>query len=133
MLTVMQTTWTFQSCRTSTSTNTTVFKMRYLYIWTNHLGRTCYGITSNPDTRKRKYEGHNGFEVNWLKLYAGPSNHIADLEDRIKGEFWDHLFQTTTGKYEWIRETVSTEQVIQWLEWEIENTYNGLIGEASEE
>ena len=105
--------------------------MRYLYIWTNHLGRTCYGITSNPDTRKRKYEGHNGFEVNWLKLYAGPSNHIEDLEDRIKGEFWDHLFQTTTGKYEWIRETVSTEQVIQWLEWEIENTYDGLIGETN--
>lgn len=105
--------------------------MRYLYIWANHLGKTCFGITSNPDNRKRKYEGHNGFEVNWLKLYVGPDNHIEDLEDKIKQEFWDHLFETGIGKYEWIQETISTEQVIKWLEWEIENTYDSIIVESN--
>jgi len=90
--------------------------MRYLYIWSNHLGRTCFGITSNPETRKRKYEGHTGFEVTWTRLYEGPANHIEDL-----------VFQTNTGKYEWIRETVSTEQILNWLDWECENTYNNLI------
>ncbi len=105
--------------------------MRYLYIWANHLGKTCFGITSNPDNRKRKYEGHNGFEVNWLKLYVGPDNHIEDLEDKIKHEFWDHLFETGIGKYEWIQETVSTEHVIKWLEWEIENTYDSIIVESN--
>ena len=94
------------------------------------MGRTCFGITSNPDNRKRKYEGHTGFEVNWTKLYAGPSNHIEDLEDRIKSEFWDHLFYTTTGKYEWIREDINTDQIIQWLEWEVENTYENVINEV---
>jgi hypothetical protein len=101
--------------------------MRYLYIWANHLGKTCFGITSSPDNRKRKYEGHNGFEVNWLKLYSGPDNHIEDLEDRIKSEFWNHLFETGNGKYEWIQETVSTEHIVSWIEWEIENTYSNLI------
>jgi hypothetical protein len=110
-----------------------VSKMRYLYIWSNHVGRTCFGITSNPENRKRKYEGHNGFEVNWLRLYSGPANHIEDLEDRIKGEFWDHMFATGTGKYEWIQETVSTEQILNWLDWECENTYSNQIKEVENE
>jgi len=65
--------------------------------------------------------------VTWTRLYEGPANHIEDLEDRIKREFWNQLFQTNTGKYEWIRETVSTEQILNWLDWECENTYNNLI------
>lgn len=101
--------------------------MRYLYIWANHVGRTCFGITSNPENRKRKYEGHNGFEVKWLKLYKGPAAHIEDLEDRIKGEFHEHQFGTGIGKYEWINETIKTEHIISWLDWECENTYENRI------
>jgi len=101
--------------------------MRYLYIWSNHIGKTCYGITSNVENRKRKYEGHCGHEVNFDHVYTGPANHIEDLEDRIKSEFWDHLFGTGTGRYEWINENVATDQILQWIAWEIENTYENLI------
>jgi hypothetical protein len=101
--------------------------MRYLYIWSNHVGKTCFGITSNLETRKRKYEGHCGFEITFTKVYQGPANHIEDLEDNIKREFYQHLFSTGIGKYEWINQDVTTEQVLSWIDWEIENTYNNLI------
>ena len=65
--------------------------------------------------------------VQFDHVYVGPSNHIEDLEDRIKSEFWEHLFATGTGKYEWINENIDTAQVLQWVEWEIENTYENLI------
>ena len=105
--------------------------MRYLYIWSNHVGKTCFGITSNLENRKRKYEGHCGIEITFDKVYAGPANHIEDLEDNIKREFYDHLFATGSGKYEWINQEVSTEQVLGWINWEIENTYNNLITEET--
>jgi len=101
--------------------------MRYLYIWHNHIGKTCFGITSRVENRKRKYEGHCGHEVRFDCVYEGPANHIEDLEDRIKGEFWEHLFATGTGKYKWINEDVPHEQVLSWINWEIENTYNNQI------
>lgn len=79
------------------------------------------------DNRRRKYEGHCGHEVRFDHLYCGPANHIEDLEDRIKSEFHDYLFATTSGKYEWINEEIKTSQIIDWLNWEIENTYNNQI------
>lgn len=100
---------------------------RYLYIWHNHVGKTCFGITSNTENRKRNYEGHCGFEIHFDRVYAGPANHIEDLEDRIKGEFVDYLFSTGTGKYEWINEDIPTANIIGWIDWEAENTYNGQI------
>jgi hypothetical protein len=39
------------------------------------------------------------------------------------------LFHTGIGKYEWINETVEKEQVVGWINWEIENTYQGMIKE----
>ena len=104
--------------------------MRYLYIWHNHIGRTCFGITSNVENRRRKYEGHCGHAVRFDCVYQGPANHIEDLEDRIKDEFWNFLFRTGTGKYEWINEQVSQQQVDNWLQWEIENTYNNQISKV---
>lgn len=101
--------------------------MRYLYIWKNYIGKTCFGITSNVENRKRKYEGHCGHEVHFDRLYEGPANHIEDLENRIKDEFWNHMFATGTGKYEWINEEIETEQILNWIDWEIENTYERKI------
>jgi hypothetical protein len=60
-------------------------------------------------------------------VYQGPANHIEDLEDNIKREFYQHLFSTGIGKYEWINQDVTTEQVLSWIDWEIENTYNNQI------
>lgn len=98
--------------------------MYYFYLWSNHLGRTCFGITGHPENRRRKYEGHCGHEVIFDKLYEGPQTLIEDLEDRIKGEFYEHLFSTGIGRYEWILEDVPYEQVHGWVEWEIVNSYS---------
>ena len=103
--------------------------MRFLYLWNNVAGKTCFGITSNVDNRRRKYEGHNGFAVEFTHVYEGPANHIEDLENKIKGEFYEHMFHTGIGKYEWINETVDKEQVVGWINWEIENPYQGMIKE----
>ena len=100
---------------------------RYFYIWRNHIGRTCFGIANNAEQRKRKYEGHNGFEVNWLRLYKGPAAHIEDLEYNVKLEFTEHLFCTFGGKYEWVNQDIATDQVIGWIEYEIANKYNKII------
>jgi|TARA_R110002167_G_scaffold2303_11_gene11908 hypothetical protein len=104
--------------------------MRHLYIWSNVAGKTCFGITSNLDNRRRKYEGHNGFAIEFTDVFSGPANHIEDLETQIKNEFDEHLFHTGIGKYEWINETIATEQVVGWIQWEIENTYNNQITKA---
>jgi hypothetical protein len=98
--------------------------MYYFYIWHNHVGRTCFGVTGNPFTRLKKYEGHAGVEVSFDVLFEGPESHVRDLEVNVKAEFWDHLFQSgKSEKYEWINNTVSTEQVINWVQWEIDNNY----------
>lgn len=97
---------------------------KYFYLWKNHVANTCFGITSNPENRLRKYEGHCGVPVKFDYLFEGPSNLIEDLEDRLKDTFWDHLF----NKYEWVRgDAYSFDEVVAWVEWEIENTYDNLI------
>jgi len=100
--------------------------MYYFYLWTNHLGSTCFGITGNPEGRRRKYEGHCGHVVKFERLYEGRQTLIEDLEDSIKSEFYEHLLDTGAGKYEWIL-NVPSEQVLGWVEWEINNSYANLI------
>lgn len=98
-----------------------------LYIWHNNFNRTCFGITGNLEGRKRNYEGHCGHAVQFDVTYVGPQNHIEDLEDRIKGEFYNFLVDFGNGKKEWINEEIETEHLISWIDWEIENTYEGMI------
>ena len=107
--------------------------MHYFYLWKNHLGRTCYGITGNPENRRRKYEGHCGYPVKFDHLFEGPQALIEDLEDQVKSEFWEHMFGTEIGKYEWIREDIPNEQVVGYVKWEVENTYNNNIVTKVEE
>ena len=106
--------------------------MKYLYIRTNMYGRTGFGITSDLERRRNDYEGHCGYPIEFDIVYHGPDNHIEDLEDNIKKEFNEHLF-TTTYKYEWINETVDPAQVKMWIQWEVENTYESIIGEYFED
>ena len=100
---------------------------RFFYLWKNHMGRTCFGITSNPDSRRRKYEGHCGYAVSFTALWSGPNTLIEDLEDQFKSEFWEHLLETDSGKYEWVLETIDYNTVVSWIQWEIENSYNNCI------
>lgn len=102
-------------------------KERFFYLWKNHLGRTCFGITSNPDSRRRKYEGHCGYAVCFDALWCGPDSLIEDLEDQFKTEFWEYLLDTDSGKYEWVLETIAFQNIVGWINWEIENTYNKRI------
>ena len=108
--------------------------MKYLYTQTNMYGRTGFGITGDLEERRCDYEGHNGFQIEFDQVYYGPDNHIEDLEHNIKKEFHEHLFRTgnkkATDGYEWVNETVDTDQVKSWIRWEVENTYEGIINET---
>ena len=95
-------------------------------------GRTGFGITSDLERRRNDYEGHCGYPIEFDIVYHGPDNHIEDLEDNIKKEINEHLF-TTTYKYECINETVYPEQVKMRIQWEVENTYESIIGEYFED
>jgi len=85
------------------------------------VSRTCFGITGNPDNRRNGYEGHVGHSVEFEYLWTGPERVIRSLEDRIKQDFSDYLLVGHRGyRYEWITEAVAFEQIVQYLEWEIQ-------------
>lgn len=107
----------------------------YFYLWRNRIvqdddtivTRTCLGITGNPDNRTNGYEGHCGHVVKFAKLYTGPKRLIQELEIKIKRDFYDYLFVGTRGfRYEWITEDVEFKNVVQWVEWEIQNNFIGI-------
>jgi len=107
----------------------------YFYLWRHRfvddddqiVCRTCLGITSNPNNRTQGYEGHCGHVVKFAKLWAGPERLIRELEIKIKSDFHDYLFVGTRGfRYEWITEDVEFENIVKWVEWEVENTFVGI-------
>ena len=79
----------------------------FFYLWINHLDRTCYGKTSDPNARKMKYEGHYGDVVEWTFLAKGSD--VPQLEDALKSL----VFKAGKGfhNYEWIMEDVSYESI----------------------
>ena len=112
-------------------------KSHYFYLWSHSyidhvtdqpVTRTCFGITSNPTSRIQGYEGHVGHTVQFSSLWSGPERLIRDLEDKIKREFYDYLF-VGTGKfrYEWIDENIEHQAVVNWVTWEVENRYIGIV------
>lgn len=107
----------------------------YFYLWRNRIvtdndqivTRTCLGITGNPNNRTQGYEGHCGHIVKFAKLWAGPKRLIQELEIKIKSDFHDYLFVGTNRfRYEWINEEVEFENIVKWVEWEIENNFVGI-------
>lgn len=112
----------------------------YFYLWRHRIvtdddqivTRTCLGITGAPDRRTQGYEGHCGHVVKFARLWTGPKRLIQELEIKIKSDFYDYLFVGTGGfRYEWINETVDFENIVKWVEWEVENNFVG-IEEVSE-
>lgn len=111
-------------------------KVYYFYLWRHRfiddatdqiVARTCFGITSNPDSRTQGYEGHVGHVVKFAKLWTGPERLIRELENRIKRDFFQHTVVGTGGfRYEWINEAVEFDSIVKWVEWEIENTFIGI-------
>jgi hypothetical protein len=105
-------------------------KQLWFYLWKKRIllnnnqivERTCFGITSDVNNRRNNYEGANGHDVEFLALWEGPDRPIRELETKLKLVFNEQL---VTGfrnfKYEWIDETVSFEQVKDWVAWELQN------------
>lgn len=114
----------------------TMPKIYYFYLWRHRfvddatdkiIARTCFGITSNPANRIQGYEGHVGHVVKFAKLWTGSERLIRELESRIKGDFFQRIVVGTGGfRYEWIDETVEFESVVNWVEWEVANTFIGI-------
>jgi hypothetical protein len=110
-------------------------KPYHFYIWTHRyldesdqiVTRTCFGITGNLDNRQQGYEGHVGHPVRFLHVWQGPERLIRELESRLKSDFHDHLFVGHRNyRYEWLLESVDTDTVVRWIEWEVENTFHGI-------
>ena len=111
-------------------------KTYYFYLWRHRfvddatdkiISRTCFGITSNPVARTQGYEGHVGHIVKFARLWTGPERLIRELETRIKSDFYQQIVVGTNGfRYEWIDETVDFDNIVQWAEWEVANTFVGI-------
>ena len=111
-------------------------KVYYFYLWRHRfvddatdqiVARTCFGITSNPDNRIHGYEGHVGHVVKFVKLWAGPERLIRELETRIKSDFFQYNVVGTGGfRYEWITEEIEFDNIVKWVEYEVENTFIGI-------
>lgn len=105
----------------------------YFYLWSHRfvldstdkiVARTCFGITTNPVQRVLGYEGHVGHTVTMHRMWQGPERLIRELESRIKSDFFEHLVVgTNSARYEWIDETVTLQQIVQWTEWEVANRF----------
>lgn len=112
-------------------------KIYYFYLWRHRfvddatdqiVTRTCFGITGNPQSRTQGYEGHVGHVVKFAKLWTGPERLIRELESRVKEDFKDQIFKGTGGfRYEWIDETVTFDTVVEWVNWEVENTFGNIV------
>lgn len=108
----------------------------YFYLWQHRYvndadqitTRTCFGITKNITDRVKGYEGHVGHIVRFSHVWQGPERLIRELESRIKSDFYDETFVGTNNyRYEWIRESIKIEEVLQWVEWEVKNTFVGIV------
>lgn len=107
----------------------------YFYLWRHSIVindgeivcRTCLGITSSPARRTQGYEGHCGHVVKFARLWTGPKRLIQELEIKLKSDFYDYLFVGTGGfRYEWITEDVEFENIVKWVEWEVQNNFVGI-------
>jgi hypothetical protein len=74
------------------------------------------------------YEGHVGHVVNFARVWSGPERLIRELETRIKSDFFQHTVTGTDGfRYEWINETVDFDSIVRWVDWEVKNTFIGIV------
>ena len=117
-------------------TNTNLSELYNFYLWRHTyvdddtgavICRTCFGITSNLDGRQNGYEGHVGHAIRWAATWAGPERPIRELEHRLKTAFRDYLVAGHNDYvYEWVDENVPFENIRNWVEWEVENTFSDI-------
>lgn len=102
----------------------------YFYLWRHYIvlpdgsivSRTCFGITKNLDDRQNGYEGHVGHTIQFAATWSGPDRVIRSLEHKIKATFdASRVVGHRNFKYEWIDETIPFEQILGWVEWEVQD------------
>jgi hypothetical protein len=101
----------------------------YFYLWRHRyvddasdqiVSRTCFGITSNKDSRQNGYEGHVGHCVQFARVWSGPERLMRVLESKVKQDFRDYLVVGHRNfRYEWINEEVEFDIVVKYVEWEV--------------
>ena len=112
-------------------------KKHYLYLWRHKfvdpdtdkvIERTCFGITGNPNVRIKKYEGSVGHRVYFTALWEGPKRLIQDIEDQIKSySVNDRVVGHQGSKYEWMNESVSYEELYDWINLTLVPSVSGVI------
>lgn len=122
--------------------NTNLSDPHHFYLWQHRfvnddtdaiIARTCFGITANLDSRQNGYEGHVGHVIKWARLWQGPERQIRELEHRLKAAFRDYLVAGHNDYvYEWVDETVPFENIQNWVEWEVENTFADIVSVAQQ-
>jgi hypothetical protein len=105
-------------------------KLLNFYLWKNRIilpddrivSRTCFGITKNLDDRQNGYEGHVGHAIQFAATWVGPDRVIRSLEHKIKATFdASCVVGHRNFKYEWIDETIPFDQILGWVEWELQD------------
>ena len=99
----------------------------FFYTWRNHAGLKCFGITGDLENLKRNYEGHTGIPIEFDHVWTGNETLIRDMEKRVKAEYWEYMFATDCGKYEWLNQDVPFDEFVNWVNWECNETYDNLI------
>ena len=110
-------------------------KVHYFYLWRHRfvddvtdqiVVRTCFGITGNIDDRQNGYEGHVGHTIRFARVWScAEPRLIRELESRVKADFNQYLVRGHRNyRYEWINESVLFDDIVKYVEWEIQ----GLIG-----
>lgn len=104
-----------------------LWRHRYVNEHNTIVVRTCFGITGNRDNRRNGYEGHVGHSVVFERVWSGPERLIRELETKVKQDFADYLFSGHRGfVYEWITEEIDFENIVNYVEWEV-NNLDGIV------
>lgn len=64
--------------------------------------RTGFGITSNYERREKDYTGAWGGTAQFAYLWQGPTPHVKRLENIIKTQYKDMLWQIDEWETEWL-------------------------------
>ena len=90
-------------------------KDKSFYLWLHpYNSKTCYGITTRLDLRRKKYEAHAGFDIAFSYVVTDKSHKIDELEQRLK----DIVAKTKNNwkSYEWINGDIGYNSVIELVE-----------------
>lgn len=98
----------------------------YFYLWRHQYnGRTCYGISSNPEYRRSKYEGHTGEDVNFSLIIEANEPTIRALEKDLK--YFIGRLGVQWKTYEWIDSSVSYETIVETVFYLLEDSRYKII------